>query len=82
MIEAVRTAERLVVVGYGFPVEDDYGRFLFTEAARLRSEPVAIDCYETKDGWKKTKPSIEGVFAGKFAKLKRVDKVKPPKRWF
>jgi hypothetical protein len=78
VIQAVRTAERLVVVGYGFPVEDDYGRFLFTEAARLRAELVAIDCYETAVGWRTTKTSLKQVFAGKIMGLDHKGEVKPP----
>jgi len=39
VVEAVRDADELIVVGYGFPKEDQYGRFLFQEGVRMRSCP-------------------------------------------
>jgi hypothetical protein len=37
ILEAIRDADKLVVVGYSFPMEDQYGRFLFSEGRRLRT---------------------------------------------
>src|SRR5262249_3203253 len=37
---ALRRATSLVVVGYGFPRDDAYGRFLFREAMKLRSSDL------------------------------------------
>jgi hypothetical protein len=37
VVDAVTKATELVVVGYGFPPEDAYGRFLFRQGARRRS---------------------------------------------
>jgi hypothetical protein len=38
VVEAIRDAEELIVVGYAFPKQDQYGGFLFREAKRLRIE--------------------------------------------
>ncbi|HUJ48800.1 MAG TPA: hypothetical protein VLW25_01330 [Bryobacteraceae bacterium] len=37
VVEAVRDADELVVVGYSFPKEDHYGRFLFKQGLHLRN---------------------------------------------
>ena len=42
VVTAVREAEKLIVVGYSFPREDQYGRFLFREAVRLRKNPLKL----------------------------------------
>jgi hypothetical protein len=49
VVEAVRDADQLVVVGYSFPKEDQYGRFLFQEGLRLRgTNPIRrIEYYNT-----------------------------------
>lgn len=49
-LDALRQADDLVVVGYGFPREDEYGTFLIKEAIRQRQAgPVrAISFYEKK----------------------------------
>ncbi len=63
-------AEKLTVLGYSFPKEDHYGRFLFQEAVRLRREKLPVerqkllvDFYEL-DGEprKNTESAIEEVF--------------------
>lgn len=50
-VEALRGADRVVVVGYRFPEEDGYGRFLVREAlvGRGRGRPVTVQYY-AKDG--------------------------------
>ena len=47
-VEAVRRADEVVVVGYSFPLEDQYGGFLFHEAARSRSSqaPLRVEFFE------------------------------------
>jgi hypothetical protein len=48
LVEAVRDAKRIVLVGYRFPAEDLYGRFLIKEGLRLRRNSVAIQYYELR----------------------------------
>ena len=51
IIEAVRHADELIVVGYSFPKEDQYGRFLFHEAIRGRDpqKRLKVEYYETPE---------------------------------
>ena len=46
LVDALRDATAVVVVGYSFPSEDVYGRFLFREALALRTTPVDVEFYE------------------------------------
>jgi hypothetical protein len=47
VVRAVRDATSLVFVGYGFPSEDQYGRFLLREAMRIRQAGLpAVEFYE------------------------------------
>lgn len=50
-LRAIRDADALVFVGYGFPSEDHYGCFLFKQAARSRGvgAPLAVEFYELPD---------------------------------
>jgi len=45
-LEAMRRAERWVVVGYSLPPEDLGLRSLFLRASRARSSPLAVEIYE------------------------------------
>lgn len=49
VVEAIRDADTLVVVGYSFPVEDRYGRFLVQEGLRLRTRDLRIEFFEVED---------------------------------
>ncbi|MBL8292347.1 MAG: hypothetical protein JNN08_10955 [Bryobacterales bacterium] len=50
VMESVRAADRVVVVGYGFPKEDHHGRFLFLEAGRRRHVPLKrVEYYSKND---------------------------------
>ncbi len=50
VVEAVRDADELVVVGYSFPKEDQYGSYLFREACRQRgTKPIRRIEYYNKD---------------------------------
>ena len=40
VVEAVRDADVIVVLGYSFPREDEYGRFFFKEGMRQRHKPL------------------------------------------
>lgn len=59
VVRAVRDAEALVFVGYGFPREDHYGRFLLREAARTRgSLPPRVEFYEVPPKREQTASAI------------------------
>jgi hypothetical protein len=59
VVRAVRDATSLVFVGYGFPKEDQYGRFLFREAMKLRQTGApAIEFYELQEREKSAKDAI------------------------
>jgi hypothetical protein len=45
-VEATRRADEIAVVGYSFPPEDQYGSFLFYEAARNRKHKPEVSFYE------------------------------------
>jgi hypothetical protein len=60
---AVRDADSFIIVGYGFPTEDQYGRFLFGEAMRLRAKPPrSIEFYELADRAECTESAIRSAF--------------------
>jgi hypothetical protein len=48
VVEAVRDADVIIVLGYSFPKEDEYGRFFFREGMRQRGKPLKrIEYYNT-----------------------------------
>lgn len=60
VLDAVRDADTIVVLGYRFPKEDEYGRFFFKEGMRQRQrgKPLTqIECYS-----KGRKHGIRDVF--------------------
>jgi len=48
VVAALRDTDELVVLGYSFPAEDHYGRFLFREGILLRASgrPLTVKYYE------------------------------------
>lgn len=62
VVDAVKKAEVFVVVGYSFPKEDQYGRFLFREAIRVRCSPPRIEYYELPARAAATEASILEAF--------------------
>ena len=46
--DGLAVADRVVVLGYSFPLEDTYGRFFFQEGMRERQsgEPLRIEFYD------------------------------------
>jgi hypothetical protein len=71
VVEAIAKTERLVVVGYSFPKEDQYGRFLLKEAVRHRSTGVAVEYYEQGSSERRDDVtcSIWQTFSGKISSL-------------
>jgi hypothetical protein len=62
--QAVRNADALVIVGYGFPSEDQYGRFLLSEAMRSRgrSSLPQVQFFELARNKHRTKAAIRAAF--------------------
>jgi hypothetical protein len=64
VVKAIRDADSLVIVGYSFPREDQYGRFLIQEGMRLRNSTPTIEFYELKDKAHKQAKEIMDAFGG------------------
>ena len=62
LVEALRDARRVVLVGYSFPPEDVYGRFLIQEGLRLRGNTLSVHYYERDCRKKKIEEEIREVF--------------------
>jgi len=77
VVEAIRDAETLVVVGYSFPVEDRYGRFLIQEGLRLRARDLRIEFFEIEDRAADRAREIFDVFRGRVQELLYRGRVKP-----
>jgi hypothetical protein len=63
--DAIRDADRLVVLGYSFPEEDSYGRFFFAEGIRERQKtrPLRIEFYERPERESIVRSSICTAFS-------------------
>jgi hypothetical protein len=77
VVEAVRDAETLVVVGYSFPVEDHYGRFLVQEGLRLRTRDLRIEFFEVQDKAADRAREIFHLSQGRVHELVYRGRVKP-----
>jgi hypothetical protein len=75
VVAALRQAELLVVVGYSFPKEDQYGMFLFGEGMRDRPKPLKVEFYDKCD---KTKAVEEALSKHKIHSMKWKGEVKGP----
>ena len=62
VVEVIRDADSVVVVGYSFPQEDQYGRFLLKEGIRLRSSELTVEFFELKDRRSEREEAIRDVF--------------------
>ena len=62
VVEAIRDADSVVVVGYSFPQEDKYGRFLLEEGTRLRSSGLTVEFFELQDKKSERKEAIRSAF--------------------
>ena len=62
VVEAIRDADSVVVVGYSFPQEDRYGRFLLKEGIRLRSSELTVEFFELEDKKPEREEAIRDVF--------------------
>ncbi|MBN1459792.1 MAG: hypothetical protein JXA57_09650 [Armatimonadetes bacterium] len=77
VVEAIRDAETLVVVGYSFPVEDQYGRFLLQEGLQLRTRDLRIEFFELEDRAAARARDIFDVFHGRVQALLYRGRIKP-----
>jgi len=65
VVKAISSADSLIIVGYSFPREDQYGRFLMQEGVRQRNgRRLDIAFYELEDRQPQTAMQIAEVFAG------------------
>lgn len=61
VVRAIRDADSLVIVGYSFPPEDQYGRFLMQEGVRQRNRrPLDIEFYALNE--QETENRIREIF--------------------
>jgi hypothetical protein len=63
VVESIRTAQRVIAVGYSFPADDRYGRFLFQEALRRRRDKPVVEFYERRDCAAERAAEIMRVFS-------------------
>jgi len=69
VVEAVRDAETMFVVGYSFPEEDQYGRFLLGEGLRLRTGTLRIEFFERRDREAERAKAISSLFQERLQHL-------------
>jgi hypothetical protein len=69
VVEAVRDCETLVVLGYSFPAEDRYGRFLFQEGLRLRGRGIRVEFFELEDRAAEREREILDTFRGRVDQI-------------
>jgi hypothetical protein len=63
VVDAVARASEITVVGYGFPPEDGYGRFLFRQAARRRGTSMPrISYYALAKDTGKIEEALRDIF--------------------
>jgi hypothetical protein len=61
VVEAVREADSMIAVGYSFPKEDHYVRFLIEEGLRRRKGPPKVEFYELPKSACKVKREIMNI---------------------
>jgi hypothetical protein len=76
-VEAIRDAEVAVFVGYSFPADDLYGRFLIQEGLRLRVKPLDVEFFEVEDKTKERSAEIERVFGRHLGRVCERGPVRP-----
>lgn len=82
LIDALIKADTVVMVGYSFPREDLYGRFLIKEAVRKRKTrkrktKLNIQYFELPDKAPEISKEIVSVFGDEIACLEYMGEVKP-----
>lgn len=79
VVEAIRDSSKLIVLGYSFPPEDIYGRFMFSEGRRLRlrTHDLSIEYYELEECSDKIANSIVETFEVAQQNVKYLGPVRP-----
>jgi hypothetical protein len=79
VVAAVRDADVLLVVGYSFPNEDQYGRFLMQEGMRMRkgNRKLSIEFFELKDKVPERTKEIMDTFGPCIGRLVYRGEVEP-----
>ena len=62
-------ADSVVIVGYSFPQEDQYGRFLLKEGIRLRRSELTVEFFELEDRRSEREEAIRDVFGSRIQNL-------------
>lgn len=79
VVQAVTRADELTVVGYGFPPEDGYGRWLFRQAAKRRDRrPLKLSYYALSCDAEKVEAALRDIF-GECVTYTYEGRVKEPK---
>lgn len=69
VVKAIRDVDSVVVVGYSFPQEDQYGRFLLKEGIRFRRSELTVDFFELEDKRPEREKAIRDVFGSRIKNL-------------
>jgi len=69
LVEAIRDADSVAIVGYSFPQEDQYGRFLLKEGMRLRESSLTVEFFELEDKISERGEAILDVFGSRVENL-------------
>ena len=69
LVEAIREADSVVVVGYSFPQADEYGRFLLQEGMRLRNGRLSVEFFELQNKKCEREKAIQSAFDSRIENL-------------
>jgi hypothetical protein len=79
VVQSIKHADSIYVVGYSFPRDDQYGRFLIQEALRMRPphRKLHVKYYERMDQCQKTADAIRDTFGNCLDGLEYCGAVRP-----
>ena len=83
VVDALKKSNTVVVVGYSFPQEDLYGRFMFAEAMRYRKTNLRVQYFELPHLASERCKVIVDVFQHRISRLEYrgpVEKHQPTRR--
>lgn len=83
VVDALKKSNTVVVVGYSFPQEDLYGRFMFAEAMRYRKSNLRVQYFELPELASERCKAIVDVFQHRISRLEYrgpVEKHHPTRR--
>lgn len=79
VVDALKKSNTLIVVGYSFPQEDLYGRFMFAEAMRHRKTNLRVQFFELPELASERSKVIVDVFEHKISRLEYRGQVEKPR---